>query len=91
MVQKLASIPEGDGTLLDTTTVMLTAGIGEGAQHNPYNMNVLLAGGGIPALGERRVFPTGTPMANLYVSLLHKFGVQQDVFGDDSTGSLLTL
>lgn len=92
VVQKLASTPDVfGGTLLDNTTVMFLSGIGECTSHLPLDLNVLMAGGGIPSLGERRVFEKGTPLANLHVSLLQKFGVDQSTFGDDGTGSLLDL
>jgi hypothetical protein len=91
-IEKLASVPESDGSsLLDHTTILFVSGIGESTRHDPLDMNVLLAGGGLAGLGERRVFPEGTPLANLHVSLLQRFGVEQDTFGDDGTGSLLTL
>jgi hypothetical protein len=92
MVQRLAETPEADGSsMLDHTTVLFLSGIGEGGRHDPLDMNVLLAGGSSPALGQRLVYPPGTPLGNLYVSLLQKFGVEQEQFGDDGVGSLLTL
>ena len=54
-----------------------------------YNVPVVLVGGPERGFKGNRhlVYPEGTPLANLSLSLLDKFGVRIDEFGD-STGQL---
>jgi hypothetical protein len=88
-LQRLRSTPEGDGTLLDHAAVLLGSGMSDGNQHNPDNLPILVAGrgGGKLAPGRHLASPKGTPLCNLYVSLLDCVGVPVDKFGD-STGPL---
>ena len=88
-LEKLAATPDGDGSLLDHAMILYGAGMSDSNAHSPYNLPVLLAGGGAGRLrGDRHlVYPSGTPLANLHVSLLDKLGVDVDRIGD-STGAL---
>ena len=88
-LEKLASTPDGDGSLLDHAMILYGAGMSDSNAHSPYNLPVLLAGGGAGQLrgGRHLVYPSGTPLANLHVSLLDKLGVDVDRIGD-STGAL---
>jgi hypothetical protein len=83
---KLKKTPDGDGTLLDHTLVLYGSTLSDGNEHNHDPLPVLLVGGAGQVKGGRhtRVAPH-TPMANLLLTMLNKFGVQQDKFGD-STG-----
>lgn len=80
---KLQSVRDGDGTLLDSLTLMYGAGIADSNSHSPTNIPMILAGGGIK--GGRHVNFKNTPLANLHLTLLDRFGVQVDKIGD-STG-----
>ncbi|MEE2718364.1 MAG: DUF1552 domain-containing protein [Planctomycetota bacterium] len=88
-VDRLASEPEGDGTLLDNCMVVYGSAIGDGNRHNHDDLPVLLAGGGGGTLapGRHLAFESGTPLCNLYTSLLDRMDVPVDRFGD-STGRL---
>ncbi len=87
---KMKSIEDGDGSLLDHTMVLFGSGMGNGNAHTNLNLPVVLAGGGfrhgayqaLPANGLNR-----QPLSNLFVSLLQRFGVQQEKFAL-STGTL---
>ena len=85
----LQSIPDGDGTLLDGTVVLYGSGMSDGNIHNNYNVPVVVVGGPERGLKGNRhlVYPKGTPLANLSLSLMAKFGVREEQFGD-STGRL---
>ena len=48
---------------------------------------LLLGHGGDFRLGSHIVYPKGTPMTNLYLTLLDRMGVQQETIGD-STGRI---
>ena len=90
-VQKLKSIPEADGTLLDHSQVLFGSGLSDGNRHDPDNLPILLAGsaGGTLPLGQHLSFRSGsTPLCNLYLSMLHRHGIHADQFGD-STEPLL--
>jgi hypothetical protein len=88
-LEKLKSIREGDGTLLDNCMIVYGSGLGDGNRHNHDDLPVLLAGraGGAITPGRHLRFEKQIPMANLYVSLLERMGVQVERFGD-STGAL---
>ncbi|HAN61625.1 MAG TPA: hypothetical protein DCQ11_12265 [Gammaproteobacteria bacterium] len=88
-LDKLQSIQDGDGTLLDSTVVLYGKGMSDGNTHNNYSVPVVVLGGPENGLQGNRhlVYPQGTPLANLSVSLLEKFGVNVEQFGD-STGQL---
>jgi hypothetical protein len=88
-VQKLQAIHDGDGTLLDRTVVLYGSGMSDGNTHNNYNVPVVVVGGrDLQLKGNRHLkYPKGTPLANLSLALLDKFGVNIERFGD-STGEL---
>ena len=88
-LDKLQSISDGDGTLLEHTVVLYGKGMSDGNVHNNYNVPVVVIGGRENGLvGNRHlVYPKGTPLANLSLSLMEKFGVNVEKFGD-STGHL---
>lgn len=91
-LEKLKSIPEGDGSLLDNCMIVYGSGIGDGNAHNHNNLPVLMAGGGGGAMqtGRHVRYEKDTPMTNLYVSMLDNMGVQVPRVGD-STGKLSQL
>jgi hypothetical protein len=85
-LEKLKSIPEGDGTLLDNSMIVYGSGIGDGNAHNHDNLPVLLAGkgGGTIQTGRHIRFQKETPMANLFVSMLERIGAPVQRLGDSS-------
>jgi hypothetical protein len=85
-LEKLKATPDGDGTLLDHLTLVYGAGMSEPNSHSPENLPVLLAGGGAAAFtaGRHIRYPNGTPLANLNVTLLNRFGVAVDRLGDST-------
>jgi hypothetical protein len=88
---KMQSIQEGDGTLLDNCAIVYGSGISDANRHRHNNLPVILAGGKNQGYkpGRHFVLPVeeNTPMANLYLTMLERFGVQADKLGD-STGYL---
>ncbi|MCC6727752.1 MAG: DUF1552 domain-containing protein [Chthonomonadales bacterium] len=89
MLERMDSVPEGDGTLLDNAMVVYGAGISDGNRHNHDDLPILLAGrgGGTIPGGRHVVLPDNTPMANLFLSMLDRVGVPAESIGD-STGRL---
>ena len=89
LVDKLAAIPEGDGTMLDHSLFLYGTGISESNSHSYHDLPIAVVGGkqaGVTA-GRYVRYPTGTPLANLHLTLLDKLGVRVESFGD-STGML---
>ncbi|HXP89042.1 MAG TPA: DUF1552 domain-containing protein [Bryobacteraceae bacterium] len=91
-LEKLRSTPDGDGSLLDHTTIVYGAGMSDSNAHDPKNLPILLAGGGAGTLksGRHLRFAKDTPLANLHVTLLDKLGVHVEKLGD-SAGELSQL
>jgi hypothetical protein len=92
MLNRMRSIKEGDGTLLDHSMVMFGGGMKDGNAHSPYNLPIVLAGraGGTLATGRHVVYPKKTPLCDLYRSMLTRMGVPLDHFSD-SDGELAGL
>lgn len=88
-LEKLRATPDGDGSLLDHSMIMYGGGLSDGNQHIPTDLPIVLAGGGSGEIkGGRHIrYPKGTPLTNLYLTLLDKLGVSIEKFGD-STGKL---
>jgi len=88
-LEKMASTPDGDGSLLDHSLIMYGSGMGNGNLHRHSDMPVLLAGklGGKFKTGYHFDYKMDTPMANLLVTILDKAGVPIEKMGD-STGPL---
>lgn len=89
LLQRLKSIPDGEGTLLDNSMVLYGSGLGDGNRHNHDDLPVLLAGraGGTIDTGRHVRYPIETPMCNLFLSMLDRVGAPSYFIGD-STGRL---
>ncbi|MBV9470869.1 MAG: DUF1552 domain-containing protein [Abitibacteriaceae bacterium] len=89
LLEKMKSIKEGDGTLLDNSMLVYGAGISDGDRHNHNDLPILLAGGGAGTLkpGRHVTYPDGTPMSNLFLAMLDRVNIHTDSLGD-STGRL---
>jgi hypothetical protein len=88
-LDKLATTPDGDGTLLDHSMILYGSSMSNGNQHDHDPLPIVLVGGANGKLQGNRhiVTPKQTPMSNLLLGMLDKLGVRRDSFGD-STGVL---
>ena len=91
--QKLRSIPEGDGNLLDNSLILYGSNMGNSNQHQHFDVpHVLVGGAGGQLKGnrhlhyDRKTVTTG----NLLLSVMDLYGIHKDTQGD-STGRLETL
>ena len=86
-VKKLASIPDGDGSLLDHSMFLYGSNMSNSDRHNGHPLPTILVGGGNGALkGSQHIeLREPTPLANLHLTILDKINARQDSFGD-STG-----
>lgn len=89
VLERMQSVKELDGTLLDNSMVVFGAGISDGNRHNHDDLPILMAGkgGGSIKAGRHVRFPKDTPMTNLFITMLDKVGVDVEKLGD-STGKL---
>ena len=85
-LEKLKSIKEGDGTLLDNCMIIYGSGIADGNAHSHHDLPVLLAGrgGGTLTPGRHVRYEKNTPMTNLYLSLLDRINAPVERLGDSS-------
>jgi hypothetical protein len=90
-VGKLKSIREGEGTLLDHMMLLASNGLSDGNTHRHSDLPTLLIGRANGQLqpGRHLAYDAAekTPIANLYLEMLHAMSIETDSFGD-STGRL---
>lgn len=94
LLERLASVTEGDGTMLDNTVVLWVSEIQEPQSHNQTKMPFVIAGGKNAGIKTGRWLQVPSqPHNNLLVSLLNIFGGAETTFGhrDYSTGALAGL
>jgi len=74
-------------SLLDETMVLLTSNLGNASSHDNKNMPVLFAGGGFQH-GQHLAFDQkdNYPLPNLYLSALHRLGLQDETFATSKGG-----
>ena len=87
----LAERREGEERLLDRTTVLFGSNMGDSNTHDNTNLPILLAGGGFRHGSHLAFNPDdNAPLANLFVSILQRLGIEADAFAS-STGTLAGL
>jgi hypothetical protein len=89
LIERLRSTKDGAGNLLDQSMIMRGAGLSNGNLHQDDDLPIILLGGGNGQVkGGRHIrYPDGTPLANLYLTMLEKVGVDAEKIGD-SNGKL---
>jgi hypothetical protein len=85
-IERLSTIKEGDGRLLDNLMIVYGASLNDGNRHIHEDLPTLLIGrgGGTLKSGRRMVFRRETPFCNLHLSLMDRMGVEVESFGDSS-------
>jgi len=91
LFQRLSAVGNPGSNLLDQTMVLFGSNMGDANVHSCTNLPILLAGGGFRHGQHLRFDETdNTPLANLFVSMLHCLGVEADQFSS-SVGTLTGL
>ncbi|RLS75032.1 MAG: hypothetical protein DWI01_00545, partial [Planctomycetota bacterium] len=91
LLESLAERREGEERLLDRTTVLFGSNMGDSNTHDNTNLPILLAGGGFRHGSHLAFNPDdNAPLANLFVSILQRLGIEADAFAS-STGTLAGL
>lgn len=84
-LEKMATTEDIDGrSLLHNSLIVYGGAIADGNRHTHDNLPVILAGHGGGIATGRHLQVASQPMANLFVSLLNRFGVEADQFGDST-------
>ncbi|MFO1247547.1 MAG: DUF1552 domain-containing protein [Alphaproteobacteria bacterium] len=91
LAKKLDSMKEGNGTVLDNSCLMFMSNMFVGRKHDNSHLPLVLAGGlgGTLKTGRSLNYMNASDdnrkMCSLYLSLMDRFGIKQDKFGDSST------
>jgi len=87
-IAKLKASKESGSDLLANTSVLYGSNLGNASSHDTKNMPMLLIGGGFKH-GQHLAFDEkqNYPLANLYVSVLHRLGIEVNKFAS-STGTM---
>jgi hypothetical protein len=88
---KLQAMPEGNSTVLDNTCLLWLSNMFSGSVHDNSKLPILTIGGLGGTLATGRVLDyrdkgdENRKLCSLYLSLMDKFGVKLDHFGDANT------
>jgi hypothetical protein len=88
-LDKLASIEDGEGSLLDHSMFLYGSNMSNSDRHNNYPLPTLLVGGGAGTLrgGQHIDLPERTTLSNLHLTIVNKAGLELDSIAD-STGEI---
>jgi len=86
---RLKGVEENGRSLLDHTAVLFGSNLGNASSHDWHNVPIVLAGGGFKhgayvAHDEK----DNTPLANLFVPLAQRMGVETDAFGSSTAAGV---
>lgn len=87
LLGRLRAVQAGSGTLLDSTLLCFSSEIADGNAHGHFDLPVLLCGGAGVQSG-RHLRYGGEPIADLYIAMLQRAGVNVERFGEDGTRAL---
>jgi len=88
-LDKLAKMPDGDGTMLEHSMFLYGSNMANSNAHNHYPLPTSIVSGWKTIKGGQHIVPPEhTPLANVLLTLLDRAGITQDKLGD-STGKLL--
>ena len=86
LVEKMRNTPDGDGTLLDHSLLMIGGGMSDGNIHSHMDVPIALVGGANGFKGNQHLaMKMGTPLSNLLVGVANHSGVPIDSFGDSAS------
>lgn len=87
-VADLDRVEEGGDSLLDRTSILYGAPMGNAASHDNRNLPIVLVGGGFKHAGHLAFDTTNNyPLPNLFVSMLQRTGIPAERFAS-STGTM---
>jgi hypothetical protein len=86
LLDRLSEIKEGNGTLLDNCMIVYGSGIADGNSHAHKDLPIALIGRGGGTIDSGRLIRVrvGTPLTNLYCSMLDRMGINVESFSDSN-------
>lgn len=83
-LEKLDSLSEGEGTVLDNCMIVYGSAISDGNRHQHHDLPIILAGrgGGTLNTGRHLTYAEDTPLNNLFLSITDRLGCTLDTIGD---------
>lgn len=87
LLAQMKSHTETGSSLLDNTSILFGSNLGNANAHHARNLPIFLAGGGFKH-GRFVKEKEGTPLCNLFLTMLHQMGFEVESFGQ-STGQLI--
>ena len=84
LLDRLKSLPEGDSTVLDNSTILCGSALRDGNRHSPHDLPLLVGGraGGALRSGQHLKMTKDNPMADLLLTILQATGVEAAHFAD---------
>jgi hypothetical protein len=90
-LDKLAKMPDGDGTMLDHSMFLYGSNMANSNAHNHYPLPTSIVSGWKTIKGGQHIVaPERTPLANVLLTFLDRAGIPQDKLGN-STGKLVEI
>jgi hypothetical protein len=92
-LKKMADTNDGDGSLLDHSIFLYGSNMGNSDKHSNWPIPTVVVGGGNGRMklgGQHVDLKERTPLANVHLTLLNKFGIDRPTFAD-STGVISEL
>jgi len=85
-LEKLDSVSDADGSLLDNSMILYGGALGDGNRHTHHDLPIVMAGGagGRIRTDRRLQYASDTPMANLFLSMLDTMGTPAERVGDSN-------
>ena len=82
LLDRMNTIDEGDGSLLDHSVVMFGSGMKDGNTHEPINVPLVLFGSGSRRLRTEQHIecPKNSQLADVHLTLLHAFDIDAKSF-----------
>lgn len=86
---QLKAVKEDGNSLLDNTAVLFGSNLGNASSHDWHNLPIILAGGGYKhGSYVAHDAKNNTPLANLFVSLAQRMGIETRRFGSSTSESI---
>ena len=88
-LSQLKAVEENGRSLLDNTAVLFGSNLGNASAHDWHNLPIIVAGGGYQhGAYVAHDAQNNTPLANLFVSLAQRMGMETDRFGSSTAAGV---
>jgi hypothetical protein len=87
-LKKMAATKEGDGTILDHSIFLYGSNMGNSDKHSNWPIPTVVVGGGSGKMklgGQHVATAQRSPLANVHLTLLNKFGIPTEKFADSNS------